>query len=145
MQISQKIGWALRSWKQKGNIMLPYRSTKLNLSDLLQSKIIVELNGAPVSGPPVETRPESSLGQVRNLTSTNLILRANFWFISSRKTKSMLRTYKKFPIPKTSRTRYKNRKALWPKGSYWGCSPILWLRCRGAALVKKNKKPQLLK
>ena len=56
MQISQKIGWALRSWKQKGNIMLPYRSTKLSLPDLLQSKIIVELNRAPMSSPPVETR-----------------------------------------------------------------------------------------
>ena len=56
MQISQKIGWALRSWKQKGNIMLPYRSTKLSISDLLQSKIIVELNGAPMSGPQIETR-----------------------------------------------------------------------------------------
>ena len=56
MQISQKIGWALRSWKQKGNIMLPYRSTKLSLPDHLQSKIIVELNVAPISSPPVETR-----------------------------------------------------------------------------------------
>ena len=56
MQISQKIGWALRSWKQKGNIMLPYRSTKLSLPDLLQLKIIVELNGAPMSSLPVKTR-----------------------------------------------------------------------------------------
>ena len=55
MQISQKIGWALRSWKRKGNIMLPYRKTKLSLPDLLQSKLIVELNGAPMSSPPVKT------------------------------------------------------------------------------------------
>ena len=81
MQISQKIGWALRSWKQKGNIMLPYRSTKLSLSDLLQSKIIVELNGAPMSGPQIETRPGSSTGRVRNLSSPNLTLRANLDYI----------------------------------------------------------------
>ena len=56
MKISQRIGnWGSRSWKQKGNIMLPYRSTKLSLPDHFQSKVIVELNGAPMSSPPVET------------------------------------------------------------------------------------------
>ena len=57
MQISRKIGkWALRSCKQKGHIMLPYRNTKLSLPDLLQSKTIAELSGAPMSSPPVEIR-----------------------------------------------------------------------------------------